>query len=131
VNLAVDSSAIIAILSGEAEAEEFTRLLVSASRKLICAGNWLEVCLVAQGRWGNAAVPLLQEWLDQSGLRIVAFDQTLLPLAQEAGRTFGKGRHPAGLNFGDCMAYALAKRNALPLLCKGADFSLTDIRLAR
>lgn len=129
--LVVDSSAILAILRDEPERDRFLEVLLTAEPRFISAVSVQELGMVVVGRFGTDAT---WEPLDALILRLevqtVAHDAMLARTAREAFLRFGKGRHPARLNFGDCAAYALAKAYDLPLLFKGDDFSKTDIAAA-
>jgi ribonuclease VapC len=87
--------------------------------------------MVLEGRWGDAAGGDLDLLLHRAGVEIVSFDADQLAIARSAFRRYGKGRHPAGLNFGDCIAYALSQWTSEPLLFKGTDFSFTDVETIR
>jgi ribonuclease VapC len=131
--ICVDSSAIVAIVKGEPERIQFLAAIEGAGRSSISAANYLESSLVCEG--GDKApgkIMFQSEFalLTALGLTIVAFDETQAELAREGFRRYGKGRHPAGLNFGDCFAYALAKALDAPLLYKGTDFAKTDLKSA-
>ena len=128
--MVVDTSAILVVLFEESEADSFLRHLRAAVRPVLSAANWLELAIVVDGRKGPQWLPELDAFLD--GLDVVTVPVSLnqARIAREADRRFGKGNHPAGLNFGDCFAYALAKERDLPLLFKGAGFPLTDLRPA-
>lgn len=128
--LVVDTSAIMAILQSEPDAPRLRARLQSAGRGLISTASLLELQLVIAGRrsmtgWSEAEIVMKEN-------RIAAhpFDERQLRVAREAAVRFGKGRHKAGLNFGDCFAYALAKVEDVPLLCTGKDFAATDIAIA-
>ena len=97
---------------------------------MLSAANWLELAIVIDGRKGPQWLPELDAFLE--GLDVITVPASLgqVRIAREAYRRFGKGNHPAGLNFGDCFAYALAKERDLPLLFKGDDFARTDLRPA-
>jgi uncharacterized protein with PIN domain len=125
----VDSSAIIAILQGEPEASDLAAALAAADRRIMSAATYLELSMVMVDRRGAAAAQRIDRFLNGSLISIAAFDEEQARLAREAFMTFGKGRHKAALNFGDCMTYALAKREGLPVLCKGTDFPATDIEV--
>lgn len=128
--IAVDTSAIVAVLWKESERDRVRAALDRANGAAISMGSLLELQLVLGGvrsRVGwNAAEALLAEY------RIASrpFDERQLALARDAAIRFGKGHHKAGLNFGDCFAYALAKSEDVPLLCTGGDFALTDVTIA-
>lgn len=126
--IVVDSSAVIAMLAGEPETARFAEALAGSERRTIAATNYVECALVLSKR------PLIRSqfepWLKTARIGIVAVDEALARGAIDAFERFGKGRHPAGLNFGDCFAYALAKSLDAPLLFKGDDFAKTDVRAA-
>jgi ribonuclease VapC len=128
--MVIDTSALIAILFGEPEALSFTRAIADESRKLISAFNALETGIVVEARKGEAGGRELDLLLHRAQIEIVAMNADQAELARTAWRKYGKGNHPAGLNIGDCCAYALAKYSVEPLLFKGDDFSQTDIRTA-
>lgn len=125
--IVIDASAIVAILTGEHDAQALLERIALASRRCISASNLLEARLVAE--LGRALDPiLLTNLLTRWEIEIVPFEH--VDLAFEAYRRFGKGRHPAKLNMGDCAAYALAKARGWPLLYNGEDLALTDIEQA-
>ncbi len=128
--IAVDTSALVAILFREPEADAFEKILFDNDVKLIATPTVLELAVVLENRRGQAAREDGEVLITDSGLEIEAFTADHCALAIEAFLRFGKGRHPAKLNFGDCMSYALAKSLDVPLLFKGGDFGLTDIRSA-
>jgi ribonuclease VapC len=123
----IDSSALVAIITDEPEAERMTRSIASAGTRLISAGNALEAGIVIEARLGEVGGRDLDLYLHKLGIEVVTFTPRQANLARKAYRQFGKGRHPAGLNFGDCIAYALARDTGEPLLFKGEDFSRTDV----
>ena len=126
--IAVDTSAIVAILRNEPEKDRFVDALLAASSRFMSAVSLQEAGMVIAGRFGNDTIwEPLDALLARLDVEIVAHDATLAHIARMAFLRFGKGRHPAQLNFGDCAAYALAQANGLPLLFKGGDFSKTDI----
>ncbi len=129
--MVVDSSALVAILRQEAESAWFSELILLAERVRVAAPTLLETAMVLEGpTLSITAGQRLDQLIDQLHFEVVAFDESLLKLARDAFRRYGKGRHAAGLNFGDCMSYAAAKQFNEPLLFKGGDFALTDIRSA-
>jgi ribonuclease VapC len=129
--IVIDSSALVAILRLEPDAKELLRALVSARGRLMPALNMLETSLVLAGAQGGANIwQPLDAFLAEADVEIVPFDSEQAFFARNAFLRFGKGRHPAALNFGDCAAYALAKSRSLPLLFKGGDFSKTDVMKA-
>jgi len=125
--MVIDTSAVIAILQQEGEAGHFARLIEDASVKLMSAGTALEVGILTESRRGRAGASELENFMLRAKVEIVAFDADQATIAREAHRRYGKGRHPAGLNMGDCFSYALAKASGEPLLFKGDDFGRTDI----
>lgn len=128
--IAVDTSAIIAVLKREPDAERFETALMGAEVCVLSAVSLFEASLVVIGRAPPDAARALDALLQKYGIEIVPFGAELAAIARDAFVRFGKGRHPAGLNMGDCAAYALAKAHDLPLLFKGDDFSQTDVRPA-
>lgn len=128
--MVVDTSALLAVLFDEPEREAFIALLGGADDALISAATLLEASIVMQARTGDEGVADLDELLSAAAVRCVAVDQTQALLARTAFRRYGKGRAPAGLNFGDCFAFALATAMERPLLFKGDDFARTDVRPA-
>jgi len=126
--IALDSSAVIAILQLEPDAKELLHALVDARGRVMSAVSLLETSLVLAGCTGDTGVRRsLDTFVAEAAVEITAFNLGDAQLARDAFMRFGKGRHPAGLNFGDCAAYALAKSRNVPLLFKGSDFLKTDI----
>jgi len=122
----VDTSAISAILFGEAEAPSFLQALAGPERKFMSAFTRLEASIVVEARKGDTGTQALAELVATSGIDTVPFDTGQAELALDVWRRYGKGHHPAGLNLGDCAAYALARFTGESLLYKGEDFSKTD-----
>ena len=129
--MVIDTSALIAILFGEPEALSFTRALADETLKLISSFNALETGIVVEARKGEAGGREFDLLLHRAQIEIVAMNADQAELARAAWRKYGKGNHPAGLNIGDCCAYALAKYSGEPLLFKGDDFNQTDIQAAK
>lgn len=127
--MVIDSSAFLAIFLAEVERDDFLRAIVQTPNKSVSAATVLETAIVLEARKGEAAGKELDLFIQDAGIRIVPVDTTHLSLARLGYRAYGKGRHPAGLNFGDCFAYALAKALNEPLLAKGHDFAKTDVLL--
>jgi ribonuclease VapC len=123
----IDTSAMIALLLNEANAVSIAQAIESGSLRLLSAANFLEASIVIESRKGETGGRELDLLLYRAAIEVVAVDQDQAEVARLAWRRFGKGRHPAGLNYGDCFAYALAKTRRLPLLFDGDDFSQTDI----
>ena len=128
--IAVDTSAIVAILYNEPHEERLRAALEATSGALICTSNLLELQLVLAGRRTSAGWDEAEALLAKYNIVPFPFNERQLAVAREAAIRFGKGRHKAGLNFGDCFAYALAKSEGIPLLCTGSDFALTDVEIA-
>jgi ribonuclease VapC len=126
--IAVDTSAIIAIVQSEPETASFVRCMEEAESVCLSAVSLQEALMVLAGRRGDTAawVPL-ERMLRDLEFEIVVHDAELARIAGHAFLRFGKGRHPARLNCGDCASYALAKKRRIPLLFKGGDFAHTDI----
>ncbi len=126
--MVIDTSAVIAILRLESEADAFLRLIANTDACAISAVSALETAMVLAGVKGGSAVwQPLDELLAKSEIDVVPFDNLQAGAAREAFTRFGKGRHPAALNFGDCASYALAISRKAPLLFKGSDFAKTDV----
>ena len=128
--MVIDTSAIVAIAMNEPEAEAFERRIAEAPVRLISAATVLEAAMVLETRLGESGGVELDLWLLKASVEIVAVDAFHADQARRVWRRYGKGRHPAGLNFGDCFSYALAALTREPLLFKGDDFSRTDIAAA-
>jgi ribonuclease VapC len=128
--IVVDSSALVAILDNERDAAIFALTLAEADAALISAATLLETAIVMLNRHGERSARLLDELVQEAGLEVESVTLHQVNLAREAYVAYGKGRSAAGLNFGDCFSYALAKATGAPLLFKGDDFSRTDIGAA-
>ena len=127
--IVVDSSAIVAVLLGESGSEELERKLVD-SPCVMSAATRVELGIVIESRKGAEGGQLLEELLHRIEVRIAPVDSALAAEALVCWRRFGKGRHPAGLNYGDTFSYALARRSGWPLLFVGDDFARTDVLAA-
>lgn len=126
--IVIDSSALIAILRREPEADGFLRTIAQAEGCLLSSVSLLETSMVLAGRTGDATLWVeLDALIARAGMEVVPQDLAQVAAAREAFLRYGKGRSPASLNLGDCAAYALAKSLGLPLLFKGTDFSKTDL----
>jgi ribonuclease VapC len=128
--LILDTSAIVAIVFREAEEEEFLRKIGTAVAVGVGAPTLAETAIVLAARLGEESQRLLFLLVQRAGIVVVPFGTAHWQLASEAWLRYGRGRHPAKLNFGDCLAYATARLAGRPLLCKGDDFSKTDLALA-
>ena len=126
--MVIDTSAIVAILQNEPEQDAFIEAIESADIRLVSAASFVEASIVILTRYGMDGILDLDLFMAKAGIEISSVDSDQANIARRAFRDFGRGRHPAELNFGDCFSYALAKSLDLPLLFKGNDFSKTDIR---
>jgi ribonuclease VapC len=127
--IVVDTSAVVAALGGEPEGDRVHASL-AGDDALMSAATYLECAIVVAARHGDAGVHDLRLYLHEAGVEIVPVDRDQADTALGAWTRFGKGRHPAGLNFGDCFAYALAVTRDAPLLFVGDDFARTDVAVA-
>ena len=125
--MVIDTSAIAAIALNEPEATEFEERIADDPVRLISAATALEATIVLETRLGAAGGREFDLWLYKVGAEVVPVDAEQMDAARRAWRQYGKGRHPAALNFGDCFSYALALTRMEPLLSKGEDFARTDI----
>lgn len=125
--MVIDTSALIAILLGEPEAEALARAIAGDPKRVTSAFTALETGIVIEAKKGEAGGRELDLLLHHARIEIVAMNSDQYETARTAWRTYGKGRHPAGLNIGDCCSYALAKYSGEPLLFKGNDFAQTDV----
>ena len=125
--IVVDTSALIAILNREPDAALYAEAIAETDSPLISAATLLELHIVMLNRHGGRAGQLVDRLIQDAGCQIEHFTAQHLELAREAYARYGKGRNSAGLNYGNCFSYALAKATGLPLLFKGSDFSKTDL----
>lgn len=129
--MVLDTSVLIALLGNEEEAPALEEALEKDPIRLLSAGSLVETMIVVEGRWGEPGSRELDLLLHKVSIEVVSFDRDQAQVARGAFRRFGKGRHPASLNFGDCFSYALSKISGEPLLFVGQDFSQTDLTLVR
>jgi len=129
--MVIDTSALLAILLNEPERRQFDGAIEADPKRLISAAAVLETSIVLESRSGEAAGRELDLFLHRAKFDVAAVDSDQIEIARAAFRRYGKGRHPAGLNFGDCFSYALAKASGEPLLFKGNDFAQTDVARCR
>ena len=125
----IDSSAIVAILRDEPDAEELASAIESAKMRRLSAASYVEAAIVTDSNRNPILSRRLDYFLQQALIEIEPVTVEQARLARDAYRDYGKGRHKAGLNFGDCFVYALARDKSEPLLCKGRDFRQTDLEL--
>jgi ribonuclease VapC len=127
--MVIDTSALVAIFLAEPERKFLLDLLLQAETRMISAASVLETGIVLEARRGESAGREFDLFIVRANLQVVAVDSEQTEIARSAWRKYGKGQHPAALNFGDCFAYALAKFAGEPLLAKGTDFAATDIEV--
>lgn len=130
MTLVVDSSALLAILFDELERHAFEARINAAEEVLLAAPSYVEAMIVARSRRGAKGGEALRTLIREMHIEVTDFTEDMAEAANRSFQRYGKGRHKAGLNFGDCMAYALAKSLGAPLLFKGNDFIHTDIEAA-
>ncbi len=126
----LDSSAIVAVLRAEPEAPEFSVAIAAAAQCRVSAANYVEAAIVIDSGRSAISSRRFDDFFRTSGVVIETVTPRQAEIARQAYRDFGKGRHKAGLNFGDCFSYALAKEMDEPLLFKGTDFARTDVEVA-
>ena len=125
--MVVDTSLLLAIFQDEPERRAFNEAIEEAATRKLSVANFVELSMVIESRFGTEGLRDLDHFLDRAEIRLVSVDVEQGKMARRAFSQFGKGRHPAGLNYGDCFAYALASVLGEPLLFKGQDFPQTDI----
>jgi len=125
--IVVDTSAVVAVLSGEPDGDRINAALADSGNSLMSAANYLECSIVLASRFGDDGVHDLRLYLHEAGIEIVPVDRDQADLALDAWMRYGRGRHPAALDFGDCFAYALASARGAGLLFVGEDFARTDV----
>ena len=125
--MVIDTSALLAILQDEPERRGFNEAIEAADSRIMSTATFVEVSIVIESRYGAEGIRDLDLFIDRAGIELVALDVEQAKVARQAFSRFGKGRHAAGLNYGDCFAYALASVLGQPLLYKGDDFARTDV----
>jgi ribonuclease VapC len=128
--IVVDTSALFASLTGEPERERILATIASTPNCLMSAASYVECCIVLTARFGEQGAHHLRLFLHEAGIDLVDVDRDQAELAVDAWMRFGRGRHPAALNYGDCFAYALAASRGAPLLYVGDDFTATGLARA-
>jgi ribonuclease VapC len=128
--MVIDTSALVAILDNDADARRYADAIAAAPVRLVSAATLLEASIVLVARHGEEALADLDQLLRDAEAEVVPVTEEHARLARQGFLQFGKGRHPARLNYGDCFAYALAKASSEPLLFKGNDFVHTDVEPA-
>ncbi|MGE5127631.1 MAG: type II toxin-antitoxin system VapC family toxin [Betaproteobacteria bacterium] len=125
--MVIDASALLAILQDEPERRALNEALEAADSRRLSVASFVEISIVVEARYGADGVRQLDRFLDRASVELAGVDVEQGQLARQAFSRFGKGRHDAGLNFGDCFSYALARSLGEPLLYKGEDFAKTDV----
>ncbi|WEZ85827.1 type II toxin-antitoxin system VapC family toxin (plasmid) [Rhizobium sp. 32-5/1] len=128
--MVIDTSAIVAIFFNEPDAANYRERIANDPIRFISAATLVEASMVIEGRFGEAGGAELDLWVHKANVEVVAVTAEHADQARRAWRRYGKGRHPASLNYGDCFSYALATLAGEPLLFKGNDFKQTNIRAA-
>jgi ribonuclease VapC len=126
--MVIDTSALVAMLNDEPEAERIEAAVEADPVRLMSTASYVATAIVIETRFGEQGGRELDLWLHRAAVDLVSVDSDQADAARVAYRMYGKGRHRAGLNYGDCFSYALAKVSGQPLLFKGDDFARTDIR---
>jgi ribonuclease VapC len=127
----IDTSAIFAILFNEDDADAYARAITRADSRRVSAATFVEAAIVVAAQTKNAGGSQLDAFFRRAGITIEPVTEEQAHIARQAFTDFGKGRHAAGLNYGDCFSYALAKSAGEPLLFKGKDFTKTDVLVAK
>lgn len=127
----VDTSAVVAILIGEPRSASLADELASRAPRMMAAPTLVELGIVFEARYGAVGGAVVERFVRDAAVEVVGFDRTLADRALEGWRRFGKGRHPAALNLGDCFAYGVAAMSGYPVLCTGEDFAATDVAVIR
>ena len=128
--MVIDTSALLAILQNEPERSAYNRAIELADTRTLSTASFVELSMVIESRYGPEGTRDLDLFLSRANIELIPVSSDQAYVALQAFRQYGKGRHPAGLNFGDCFSYALAKSLGEPLLFKGNDFSQTDLTQA-
>lgn len=128
--MVIDSSALVAIMLGESEKPAFIEAIAADSTRIAGAPTVFETSMVLLSRRGEVGLAEFRAFYARAAIQTTGFEPEQLDLAIDAFRRFGKGRHPAALNYGDCLSYALSKATGEPLLFKGGDFPRTDVACA-
>ena len=123
----IDTSALLAVLQGEPERRRFNEAIEMADSRRVSAATFVEVSIVIESRFGAEGLRAFDRFIERAEIEIMPVDVEQARAARDAFMRFGKGRHAAGLNFGDCFSYALARVLGEPLLYKGEDFARTDL----
>jgi ribonuclease VapC len=125
--MVIDTSALLAILQNEPERRKFNEAIEAAETRSMSTASFLETSMIVESRYGADGIRDLDLLIAKAKVSLVPCDEDQAHLARQGFQKYGKGRHPAGLNYGDCFSYALARSLEQPLLFKGNDFSQTDV----
>ena len=125
--MVLDTSAVVAVLQNEPERRKFNEAIEASESRSLSTASFVECSMILESRYGTDGVRDLDLFIAKAQVSLVLVDEEQANLARRAFQKFGKGRHPAGLNFGDCFSYALSRALDLPLLFKGNDFNQTDV----
>ena len=125
--MVVDTSAVVAILQDEPERRKFNEAIEGVETRSMSTASLLEISIILESRFGADGVRDLDLFISRAQISLVSVDEEQARVARDGFRKYGKGRHPAGLNYGDCFSYALARSLNEPLLFKGQDFLKTDV----
>ena len=125
--MVIDTSGLLAILQNEPERRRFNEAIEAAETRSLSTASFLETSMIVESRYGADGVRDLDLLIAKAKVSLVPVDEDQAHLARQGFQKYGKGRHPAGLNYGDCFSYALARSLEQPLLFKGNDFSQTDV----
>jgi ribonuclease VapC len=125
--MVIDTSAVVAILQDEPERRRFNEAIEAAETRLLSVASFIETSIIVETRYGSDGIRDLDIFIAKAQIELITVDVEQAHLARQAFREFGKGRHAAGLNFGDCFSYALARSHSDSLLYKGADFGKCDV----
>jgi len=127
--MVIDTSAVVAIFLNESERNHFLDQIIQADKRLISAATVVETGIVLEARQGPISAREFDLFLHEAGIEIISVDETQAAQARSAFRQYGKGRHPAGLNFGDCFTHALAVISGEPILAKGDEFRRANLQV--
>jgi ribonuclease VapC len=127
--MVIDTSAVVAIFLNESERNHFLDEIIQADKRLISAATVVEAGIVLEARQGPVIAREFDLFLHEAGIEVVSVDETQAAQARSSFRQYGKGRHPAGLNFGDCFTHALAVVSGEPILAKGDEFRYANLRV--
>jgi ribonuclease VapC len=125
--MVVDTSALVAILQNEPERRKFNEAIEAGETRSLSTASFLETSMILESRFGADGVRDLDLFISKAQIALVPVDEEQAHMARDGFRKYGEGRHPAGLNYGDCFSYALARSRDEPLLFEGRDFLQTDV----